>query len=145
MLFFLIPGILPSYSPPDLPPYLWYPILLIAVILFIFLKVAGIVLSGNVFRTNEESSSYLLNLFLFNHVIGILLLPFMVYIVYTGNVIALKLTTVLLIILYIVRGVKGLIIGLTRSRFSPVLFLLYLCTLEIIPLLLMVKLVDRFA
>lgn len=144
MFFFLLPGILPSFIAPDLPSFLWLPIILVVLILFIALKVTAITLSGNIFMTGEESSAYLLNMFLFNHVAGIIIWPVLLASVYTGSKELLMIGAIALAVLYLVRGIKGMIIGLRRSRFSPVLFLLYLCTLEIIPLLLLVKLSQEF-
>lgn len=121
------------------PEYFLYSGILIALILFIFLKVLLIQFSGVVFRTAEESGDYVLNTYLFNYIIGVLILPFVVLAIYPGLDWALHASWVLAAALYLVRVARGVLIGLRNVKFSPVLFLLYLCTLEILPLAFVIK------
>jgi hypothetical protein len=98
---------------------------------------------GTVFGIDREMSAYIFNIFLVNSVLGILLLPVIVLLAFATWIpadwlIRLALAIVLLSFLY--RLVRGVLIGRASPAFSPFYLILYLCTLELAPLLVVVKL-----
>lgn len=98
---------------------------------------------GFVFKNNNASSIILLNSLIFNIVIGILLIPINVFLNYTNysisvNILYFGVFTILII--NTIRYYRNIIIGISYSKFSQFYLFLYLCTLEILPLLIIIKL-----
>lgn len=122
-----------------LPNYLVFGILFVAIVIFIFVKVLMIQSTGVVFRTETESSEYILNIFLFDYIVGVAMIPFIILAIYPGWNSSLFIAWAVIIFLYGFRAIRSIVIGMRNVKFSPILFLLYLCTLEIIPLLFLAK------
>ena len=120
----------------------------------IFLKIAGVIIliylikaiSFNLFsqiiKLEKEFSVYLTNVVIFNEAIGLIFIPFIVLLIYMPfenkkwiYVIAITLFA----ILYIYRFIRGIIIITSSTKFSKFYLFLYLCTLEILPSLLLIK------
>ncbi len=122
--------------------------------IFTFLKIFGLVsflifakwlitsFIGFVFKNNNASSYFLLNSLIFNIVLGLLLLPFDIFLFYSIQSIAQNLLFVGFLIILIINAIRYfryLIIGISYSKFSQFYLFLYLCTLEILPLLILIK------
>ena len=111
------------------------------------IKFAGVKLAGWLFNKNEAATSYLFIVFMTNKILGILVLPFLALLafgsqkIYISTVI-LSITIVSCILLYR----SYLSIGVIRNqiRINPLHFFLYLFAFEIIPLLILFKLVMNF-
>ncbi len=129
----------PDYVGEGFTRFILYALLisLIYSVKFILLK-----LTGYIFNQDRSIATYIFNIFLINNVLGIFLLPiviglaflpgiYSVFLIYAGGALALSA--------FIYRLIRGLIIGLSSSSFSPYYLFLYLCTLEILPLLLVFK------
>ena len=114
------------------------------VILLIYtLKLAVIRLSGFVFQTQKAASDYVMTIFLFCNTLGLFMMPVVICLafvkqipssvfIYTGlGIIGVFLCT---------RLVRGVIIGINSIRVSGFYLFLYLCTLEILPFAIMIKL-----
>jgi hypothetical protein len=104
---------------------------------FIILKV-----SGFIFQLDKPVSAYIFNIFLINNLVGILLLPVVIIIAFTTTfaaTIIFKIAIIGIILLYIFRLGRGIMIGLSLTDFSLFYLILYICTLEIAPLLLIIK------
>lgn len=98
---------------------------------------------GTIFGVDREMAAYIFNIFLVNSVLGMLMLPVIVLLAFATWIpaawlIRLALAIVLLSFLY--RLVRGVLIGRASPAFSPFYLILYLCTLELTPLLVVVKL-----
>lgn len=98
------------------------------------------------FNLGREMSTYIFNIFIINNLLGIALVPFVALILF-GNAID---STVLIIVAVAVIGIawlyrigRGILIAARYPDFSPVYLFLYLCALEIAPLLVLVKLVSK--
>jgi hypothetical protein len=126
--------------PARYPDYFLFAAIILGLILFIFFKVLMIQFTGAVFRTGQESGDYVLNTYLYNYIIGVLIMPLVVLAIYPGLEWALHASWALAALLYLARIVRGILIGIRNVKFSPILFLLYLCTLEILPLAFVIKL-----
>ena len=98
------------------------------------------------FKLGREMSTYIFNIFIINNLLGIALVPFVALILFGNSVDS----TVLIIIAVSVIGIawlyrigRGILIATRYPDFSPVYLFLYLCALEIAPLLVLVKLVSK--
>lgn len=113
-----------------------FAISLIYTIKLLILKVVG-----HVFMVDKAIVIYIFNIFLINNLLGIALLPVLTFIsfshVYTEY--AVYLAFVLIGGAFFYRLIRGCLIGLTYSRFSILYLFLYLCALEIAPLLVLIK------
>lgn len=97
---------------------------------------------GFLFKNTSASNGYLLNSLIFNINTGIILLLIDILIfyaetVYTNSLIIFGL--LLLLIINTIRYFRYIIIGISYSKFSQFYLFLYLCTLEILPLLILLK------
>jgi hypothetical protein len=96
---------------------------------------------GWVFQIKEASDNYIFTVFFFNKIIGILLLPLVIYLLISSrfanqiSMVALFLLCVILIYRYALSYIS-LAKTIQLNKFH---FFLYLCTLEIVPLLIIYK------
>ena len=111
------------------------------------IKFAGVKLAGWLFNKNEAATSYLFIVFMTNKILGILVLPFLALLAFGSqkiyiSAVILSITIVSCILLYR----SYLSIGVIRNqiRINPLHFFLYLFAFEIIPLLILFKLVMNF-
>ncbi|HOY32941.1 MAG TPA: DUF4271 domain-containing protein [Bacteroidales bacterium] len=99
------------------------------------------------FRTPKETSEYRTNNFIFSIITGLFLVP-MVFLIYylqaplSVYFLYIVLAVTGLMILY--RIIRSFFIGLTYERFNLYYFILYLCTIEILPLVITLKLLINF-
>ena len=125
------------------PGFYTYLLILLSVVAFLNLKKVSYFLQGSISENLQESQEFIFNMNLYNRILGLFLLPICLVIAFTplespefvgivGGV-AVLVSYVLLIL----RGIKILL----RKHFSIFYLILYLCTLEILPLLFIYKLV----
>ena len=99
---------------------------------------------GYLFNLEREMATYIFNIFILNNLLAIALLPFIALILFS-NVLSAGLLFAMAIslagLVYIYRIGRGVLIALGASHFSPFYLFLYLCALEIAPLLVLIKLV----
>lgn len=125
------------------PRFLFFAILVSAVyaLKFLILKIAGWL-----FDVEKETALYIFNVFLLNNLLGILLLPFIALLAFHGALPGDRLFQAALILIglvYLYRLFRGFLVGIGTSGFSPLYLFLYLCTLEIAPLLVLLRLASR--
>jgi hypothetical protein len=104
---------------------------------FLLLKSAGWI-----FNIQRATDTYLFVVFLTNKIIGILLLPFVVTLSFSGQIVsesAMTLSLVMIVLLFVRRF--AISFGPLRKeiKLNAVHFFLYLCAFEIAPLLLIYK------
>jgi len=113
--------------------------------LFLFEAIKSVVvfLSGIIFNTSENARQYQLNTMIFNHIIGLSLLPIVTLAFYWNNrtVIFIGIIFISLLILY--RTFRGILTVISGNRYSLFYLFLYLCTLEILPILLLYKVISK--
>lgn len=111
---------------------------------FIAFKGQLIRLTGIIFKTQDHAHAYRLNALIFNHTTGLFIFPVLFLIFYWQSQpftwIALGIFSMLLIY----RFVRSIIIGISNTKFSVFYLILYLCTLEILPVAILVKLIRQF-
>jgi hypothetical protein len=110
-----------------------------------FIKIASIKTLGFIFLQKKVIDEYIHNLKLFNITIGIVLLPIVVcipflnaYLVSESHLIQSGFTVY--IIIFIFKLIRGFFVSY-RQNVSVFYILLYLCTLEILPLALLLRIV----
>jgi hypothetical protein len=106
---------------------------------FLAAKVALVQFLGAIFKTRETTSNYLLNLVIFALLSGPVLLIAMVLIVYLNSVVVLYLCLFIFILLLALRFMRGFFIGIALTKFSYLFLFVYLCSLEILPILVLIK------
>jgi hypothetical protein len=111
------------------------------VLVFWVLKIGLIRFLAFIFRTRNTSKEYILNILIFNILTGIFFLPFLVFAVYLKSDTALWICAVIFILFFIFRLIRGFLIGISITKFSYLFLFVYLCSLEILPLIVLLKVV----
>lgn len=117
-------------------------IILVFVVLFA-LKILLVKFIGWLFATSEQSSYYNVNTIIFSAVSGIIMTPLTLLIYYVSTdivMISLGVITFFYIGIEIFRLFKGFLIGIEIEKLSRLYLFLYLCTVEFLPVLIIVKL-----
>lgn len=113
----------------------------------IFLRTAIMRSIGFIFNRKELYFGFLYHFFLYNRVLGMLLIPFLIAIPYTtGNLQEIIVFTgiSLIIIVYIMRLLR-VTIYILRNVVLFFYLILYLCILEILPVLVIIKIIVSLA
>ena len=102
---------------------------------------------GLTFPVERESSQYNFMIAIFNVIVGMVLIPLNLIIAYATD--SLSVAAIygglgIVAFIYIVRYMKGFLIGMMSISRSLFHFLLYLCTFEIVPVLLFYKIITSF-
>jgi hypothetical protein len=108
---------------------------------FLILKI-----SGWLFGADRETAIYIFNIFLINNILGIALMPLIALLAYNpvpGILILVRCGVILISAAYLYRISRGILAGISMPGFSPLYLFLYLCTLEIAPLLVLIRLIAR--
>ena len=106
---------------------------------FLILKI-----SGWLFNLDREMATYIFNTFLINNILGIALLPFVCLIAYNQMISASWLILIAVILAataFAYRMFRGILVGLSMPSFSLLYLFLYLCTLEIAPLVILIRII----
>lgn len=104
---------------------------------FLLLKV-----TGYIFMIDHAVAVYIFNIFLINNLLGIVLLPAMSLVAFAPPAYqqyALYASFIFLGSAFLYRIMRGILLGLSESKLSIFYLFLYLCTLEIAPVLIIVK------
>jgi hypothetical protein len=108
-----------------------------------FIKSSLIHLSGVIFGTSESARKYQLIILIFNNMIGILLVPVTLIAFYWESAYMLIAGIVIVSLLLSYRVIRGFLTGQDNKSYSLFYLILYLCTLEILPLLLLFKAISK--
>ena len=109
---------------------------------FIFLS-----LLGWIFNIKEMIQSYNFVVFLLNKIIGICLVPFVWLIAFSTDGIkqvAVTISICLLILLFVYRYIVGISIARKGIQVNAIHFFLYLCCVEVMPLMLLFKVFNLY-
>lgn len=113
-------------------------------IFFIYgIKLLVIKVLGFLFETQKEIREYTISVFLFCNAVGLFMLPVVICLAFLKQVnpsVFIFTGFTIIAVFFLTRLVRGLIIGLSSTRVSKFYLFLYLCTLEIVPLAIMIKL-----
>ncbi|MBS4014199.1 MAG: DUF4271 domain-containing protein [Bacteroidetes bacterium] len=106
---------------------------------FYVLKYLGLRFIAFVFKTDSATSFYFKNILLFNQIIGLIIFPFLLYNIFYQNTFVLIITWILFGLLSVFKILRGIAIGHNASNLSVYYLFLYLCAVEIAPILLILK------
>lgn len=138
----------PYISPINNLNFYFFIQILLFVFIFYMIKINLIKIIGYIFESEKESKDHILLIHIFNQIGGIFLLPvvFFSYYLYPSNSQIIIFTSLFfIIIIYLFKLFRVLLSSTNKSRFSKFYLFLYLCTLEIIPVLLVAKyLINNF-
>ncbi len=118
-----------------------YLLIMVSLLIYWLVKILLIRFLGKIFKTYQATHEYILNILILIFVSGILLLPLLVLTVYLKSVFLLHICMIFFILLFLFRFIRGFIIGISLSKFSYVLLFVYLCSLEILPVIILAKLI----
>ncbi len=110
-------------------------------VLTVFFTVKYFVLHflGWVFKAVYAAIAYFKNILIFNMIIGIILLPLVFIQTFVPSDIILYTSWGILILANLLKLARGVLIGHNTTHFSGYYLILYLCGVEIVPLLLIFK------
>ena len=145
-LFFLFVAGFFNLRLPDIQPVLIFLILSAVLVLVFSLKSITLGVTGFLFNKSAIFSEYRHNIFIYNKIYGIVLLPVIVGLLYAGDIMYVPLIYSGLVlggVFYLLQLVRGLEI-IMRKEFSVFYLILYLCAFEILPILVLYKLFQVF-
>lgn len=111
---------------------------------FYLLKILVIWLISVTFKNQETAKEYIQNILIYNLVTGIVLLPILLLMIYTYHELFLYIAGGVVLSMVFLRFTRGVTIGLSDSKFSLFHLFLYLCTLEILPLIVAAKFLSKY-
>jgi hypothetical protein len=124
------------------PVFYWTICLVVAAV--IGMKTALILLLAKLFKTKKQSLNYLSNQFSLLLVGGIYYLALSLALVYGEGGPGLEVSILLMVIFMIYRLIRSFFSALTERTYGLLYLFLYLCALEIMPLLLLAKTIYNF-
>lgn len=119
-------------------------LLLFATSFFFFLVRNGLIRTiGNIFQDYSATALYISSNHLFYYIGSLVVTPMLLFVLFGGNLstIALYIATAIPLIILIVRFLRGLQLILTNSETSKLYLFYYLCILEIVPFLIIIKVI----
>jgi hypothetical protein len=135
-----------NFNMPDIPPSLLFLIASAFIVLLFGLKNAVLRITGFLFDSPKFFAEYSHNISLFNKILGVMLMPLIVGLLYADAVIHNMLIytgLTMIVAFYLLQLVRGLEI-ISRKGFSVFYLILYLCTFEIIPIFILYRLFNTF-
>lgn len=113
---------------------------ILAFVFFLYIVKIGLFrFSGIVFKSVKETSDYVLTIFVFGQIAGVIILPFLVLLTYLKSEYVIFAGLLLFSMLYIYRFYRGAATVTSSSKISVYYLFLYLCTLEFLPLVIIAK------
>jgi hypothetical protein len=82
---------------------------------------------------------------LFALITGPVLLVAMVFVVYLNSITLIQISLVVFLAILLFRFIRGFFIGMALRKFSYLFLFVYLCSLEILPLLVLIKILLNHA
>lgn len=110
------------------------------IIIFYLFRLIFIRLSGFLFKTKIISKQQQLIYVNVDNLMGIILIPTILLIMYSNTNAFILLGIFIVLIIHLFRWLQTFILGKSIAGFSLLHLFMYLCTLEIIPLLVLIKL-----
>jgi len=107
------------------------------------IKFICIKLLGFVFKMTKEASEYSMSIFLFVNALGLFMFPVVIcleFVKQSSPLFFIYIGIGIILVFLFMRLIRGLIIGLNSHGVSKFYLFLYLCTLEILPFVIAVKL-----
>ncbi len=129
-------------------PFWWLAAGSAGVLLLTYLvKYLFLLFSGWVFNTREAAGSYVFVVFLVNKVLGVMLIPFLLVLAFSDTLVIEVSTTIcagLVGILLLYRYWVSYTAVRNKLKVNPLHFFLYLCAVELLPLILIYKVLINY-
>lgn len=108
---------------------------------FIYARIMLVKFIGSVFNYKISTSAYVLNQSICNLLCGILLVPALLVAFYSSldSTALLYVLTVIIVVMFLVRVVRGSLLMLSESQFSKIYMLYYMFVIELVPVLVIGK------
>lgn len=139
VIFELNDLLLGGHIPFHLQVFSFYLMIILGLVLFWIVKVLTIRLLGNVFKTENTTRMYLLDKLILNIITGLILIPILILVIYLKSILFLYISLSFIILSFLFLFVRGFMIGLSLTKFSYIFLFVYLCSLEILPLIIVFK------
>lgn len=109
--------------------------------LFIYIRVLLVKFIGRVFNYQISTGAYVLNQSICNLLCGILLVPALLVAFYSSldSMVLLYVLTAIIVVMFLIRVVRGSLLMLSESQFSKIYMLYYMFVIEIVPILVIGK------
>lgn len=101
-------------------------------------------ISGSLFKTFDATKKYLLNSYIIDFNTGLLLLPILLFSTFYAYNIFIYTGLIILISSFVYKLARGLSISTNYTKFSGIYIILYLCTVEFLPVILFIKLAMKY-
>ena len=124
-------------------PELTFCAIFAGLLLFWLIKVGLIKLLGFVFKNESSAYEYNLTGLIYVEIIGLILLPLCLPAVYQDPQLFSKIGWLIILTGLLINLSRGFMVGLSNTKFSLLYLMLYLCTLEILPLVVVVKIFTK--
>ncbi|MCW3071878.1 MAG: hypothetical protein JWO44_1768 [Bacteroidetes bacterium] len=124
-----------------------YSTIALGLMLTYLVKYITIRLSGFIFKVGKEALDYSTAMLIFVNILGLFMLPVVTCLEFVKQVNPLVFiyTGVFFLAGFLcIRLLRGIVIGFSSNRVSKFYLFLYLCTLEIVPFVILVKLFMRY-
>jgi len=129
--------------PEGIPNMVFAGVIFMGLVVYQLIKSTAIYVSGYIFGTTESARKYLLIILIFNYMIGIILLPITIIAFYWNSFNMLIAGIAIISLLAFYRILRGFLTGQDNKSYNLFYLFLYLCTLEILPLLLFFKAISK--
>jgi hypothetical protein len=116
----------------------------IAMVSFYFAKYLLLVFIAWVFKRQESSLTYFRNILIMNNFTGLVILPAMIIYTFNPSAWIIYASLGILLFLNVYKIGRGAIVGHQRTGFSAYYLILYLCAIEIAPVLLIIKITMNY-
>jgi hypothetical protein len=129
-------------------PFWWLALGSAAILLFVYLmKYLFLLFTGWVFNTKEAAGSYIFVVFLVNKVLGVLLVPFLLILSFgSAELVQVAVTASIgvILLLFGYRYWVSFVAIRNKLKVNALHFLLYLCAVELLPLVLIYKILINY-
>ncbi len=129
--------------PPKLPNIAFAAIIFGSLLLYQLIKSTVINITGIIFDTGEYARQFQLNALLFNHIIGVILLPVALIALYWDSTAFLIVGSVIVMLLAAYKLLRNILTGWANKSYNLFYLFLYLCTLEILPIVMLCKAISK--
>ena len=103
-------------------------------------RVIVIFFSGFIFNTKEVAEKQLKMYINIDNIIGVSLIPILILVLFVQLKIVIYIGLAVILILQIIKWVQTFLLGISISGFSVLHLFMYLCTLELLPIVVLIKL-----
>jgi hypothetical protein len=115
--------------------------LILVMVIYYILQYFILRLTGLIFKTGNATLRHLSVIHYYQSVSSIALIPVLIFSIYSTSSMLLFVSVILWLIIFMIRLSRGLIIVIDVRGYSGFQNFLYICALEILPVLLLIKLI----